>query len=103
MDTMNLNAELFRELSYIADDESSMKRLLEYVKKLAAQQYGRREEAGETSLSSAVVAEDAEEYRSPTKAELIADVNEMCEEIKLIRAGKLKGKSWEEFKHELHS
>ena len=51
----------------------------------------------------AVGAEDAEEYRSPTKAELIADVNEMCEEIKLIRAGKLKGKSWEEFKHELHS
>ena len=37
MDTMNLNAELFRELSYIADDESSMKKLLEYVKKLAAQ------------------------------------------------------------------
>lgn len=103
MDTMNLNAELFRELSYIADDESSMKKLLEYVKKLAAQQYGRREEAGETSLSSAVVAEDAEEYRSPTKAELIADVDEMCEEIKLIRAGKLKGKSWEEFKHELHN
>lgn len=103
MDTMNLNAELFRELSYIADDESSMKKLLEYVKKLAAQQYGRREGAGETSLSSAVVAEDAEEYRPPTKAELIADVNEMCEEIKLIRAGKLKGKSWEEFKHELHS
>lgn len=32
MDTMNLNAELFRELSYIADDESSMKKLLEYVK-----------------------------------------------------------------------
>ena len=57
MDTMNLNAELFRELSYIADDESSMKKLLEYVKKLAAQQYGRREEAGEASLSSAVVAE----------------------------------------------
>ena len=28
MDTMNLNAELFRELSYIADDESSMKKLL---------------------------------------------------------------------------
>lgn len=54
MDTMNLNAELFRELSYIADDESSMKKLLKYVKKLAAQQYGRREEA-ETSLSSAVV------------------------------------------------
>ncbi|MCL1616550.1 cytochrome P450 [Bacteroides sp. ET71] len=103
MDTMNLNAELFRELSYIADDESSMKKLLEYVKKLAAQQYGRREEAGETSLSSAVVAEDAEEYRPLTKAELIADVDEMCEEIKLIRAGKLKGKSWEEFKHELHN
>ena len=38
MNTMNLNAELFRELSYIADDENSMKKLLAYVKKLVAKQ-----------------------------------------------------------------
>ena len=37
-----------------------------------------------------------------TKAELIADLNEMCEEVKLIRAGKLKGQSWEDFKREVY-
>ena len=92
MNTMNLNAELFRELSYIADNESSMKKLLAYVKKLVAKQ-------GQSS----VVCEEAVPYRRLTREEQIAEVNEMCEEIKLIRAGKLKGQTWEDFKHELHS
>lgn len=35
------------------------------------------------------------------KAELIADLNEMCEEVKLIRAGKLKGRPAEELLNEL--
>lgn len=96
MSTLNLNAELFRELSYIADDENSMKKLLKYVKKLVAQQY----KAPESAVS--VASEDAEPYRPKTKAELIEDLNEVCEEIKLIRAGKLKGQTWEDFKHELH-
>ena len=96
MNTLNLNAELFRELSYIADDESSMRKLLKYVKKLAAQQYKT------PAPASSIVAEEAESYRPKTKAELMEDLNEVCEEIKLIRAGKLKGQTWEEFKHELH-
>lgn len=96
MNTLNLNAELFRELSYIADDESSMRELLKYVKKLAAQQYKT------PAPASSIVAEDALSYRPKTKAELMEDLNEVCEEIKLIRAGKLKGQTWEEFKHELH-
>ena len=96
MSTLNLNAELFRELSYIADDENSMKKLLKYVKKLVAQQY----KAPVPTVS--VVSEDAESYRPKTKAELIEDLNEVCEEIKLIRAGKLKGRPAEELKHELH-
>lgn len=36
-----------------------------------------------------------------TKEELVADLNEMCEQIKLVRAGKLEGTPWEEFRHEL--
>ena len=97
MSTTSLNAELFRELSYIADNENSMRKLLKYVKKLVSQQ--REEEERQASLG---VAEDTEEYRPLTKAELISDLNEMCEEVKLIRAGKLKGQTWEDFKHELH-
>ena len=48
-----------------------------------------------------VVAEDAVPYRPKTKAELIEDLNEVCDEIKLIRAGKLKGRPAEELLNEL--
>lgn len=30
--TMSLNAELYRQLGYVADDNSSMEKILEYVK-----------------------------------------------------------------------
>ena len=42
MSTTGLNAELFRQLSYIADDENYMKKVLNYIKKLAIQ----KEKAG---------------------------------------------------------
>lgn len=42
--TMSLYAELFRELSYIADDENCMKKVLKLVKKLAAQKREEEEE-----------------------------------------------------------
>ena len=48
-----------------------------------------------------MVAEDAVPYRPKTKAELIEDLNEVCDEIKLIRAGKLKGRPAEELLNEL--
>ena len=37
MSTTNVNAELFRQLSYIADDENCMKKALDYIRKLAIQ------------------------------------------------------------------
>ena len=57
MSTTSLNAELFRELSYIADNENSMRKLLKYVKKLVSQQQEEERQA------TPVVAEDTEEYR----------------------------------------
>lgn len=57
--TMNLNAELLRELSYIADDENYLKKALKAIRKLVAQ----REEE-----EASVASEDAEEYRPLTKA-----------------------------------
>ena len=36
MTAAQLNAELFRQLSLIADDESMMEKVVKYVKKLAA-------------------------------------------------------------------
>lgn len=37
MTSMQLNAELFRELSIIAEDEGLMKKAIKYLKKLTAQ------------------------------------------------------------------
>lgn len=37
MKTLEMNAEFFRQMGVIADDENYMKRALKYIKKLAAQ------------------------------------------------------------------
>lgn len=47
MTTFELNAEFFRQMGIIADDESYMKRALKYVKKLAAQ----KQEEDETLMT----------------------------------------------------
>ena len=73
-----------------------MRKVLGYIRKVVAQ----RRKA--IACASSVVAEEAVAYHPMTKAELIADLNEMCEEVKLIRAGKLKGQSWEDFKREVY-
>ena len=40
MTTLQLNADLFRELSIIAEDEGLMKKAVKYLKKLTAQKQG---------------------------------------------------------------
>lgn len=84
---MNLNAELFRQLSYIADDENAMKKAVKYLKKLALQLKER--------------AEEEEAYRSRTKAEVLADFDQACKELKLNLEGKLEFKPAEELFDEL--
>ncbi len=69
--TMNLKAELLRELSYIADDENYLKKALKAIKKLVAQR--------------------EEEER----------IRQAFEDAKLIREGKIQGKTWEEIRDEL--
>ena len=46
-----------------------------------------------------VVAEAAEPYK--TKAEIIADLKEVCKDMKLAREGKLKGRPFEDLLNEL--
>lgn len=82
---MNLNAELFRQLSYIANDEAYMKKALIFIKKLAK----KKEEAEEAA------------YRSQTKAEILAGLDQSCKELKLNLEGKLEFKSLEEALNEL--
>lgn len=43
MTTLQLNAELFRELSVIAEDEGLMKKAVKYLKKLTAQKQAKNE------------------------------------------------------------
>ncbi len=43
MTTLQLNAELFRELSVIAEDEGLMKKAVKYLKKLTAQKQAKDE------------------------------------------------------------
>ena len=95
MNTMSLNAEILRELSYIADDETRLKKALNYVRRMVSQQ------KEEEKQSASKVVEEGEAYRPLTKVELVAELKEMCDEVKLIRAGKVKGRPAEELLNEL--
>ena len=55
MTAMQLNAELFRELSIIAEDEGLMKKAVKYLKKLTAQKQAMNET--EDIMSSPQMAE----------------------------------------------
>lgn len=91
MSAQSLNAELFRQLSYIADDENYMKKALNYIKKLASQK--------EKETTADTLAEDDVPYR--TKEELKEGFNQACLEAKSYKEGKLQLKTWEEVYHEL--
>ena len=93
MTTMELNAEIFRQLSYIADEKSYMDKVLAYIKKLVKQ----RESEDHAALSIAAE-EPAPNY---TKAEILAGFDEACKDIKLAREGKLEGRPIEELLNEL--
>lgn len=90
MEIMNVNAELFRQLSYIADDENYMKKALKSIKKLVAEK--------EKAVSLDKV---QEEDGCMTKAEILEGFDLACKEIKLRREGKLKGRSAEDLLNEL--
>ena len=77
--TLNTSAELFRQIGYLADDESSLKKLLAYTKKL----------------------KEAEEDPVQTKEEILADFAEACRELKLHREGKKRFKTLDEVLNEL--
>lgn len=80
---MSLNAELYRQLGYVADDKSCMKKILDYVKGIVA----KNEE------------EKAEAARE--KAETIESLRRAFAELKAVEEGKVKCKTWEEFRDEL--
>lgn len=94
MSTKSINAELFRQLSYIADDENCMKKALDYIRKLAIQK-----EKAQPLTATDTLAEDIVPYR--TKEELKEGFNQACQEAKQYKDGKLQLQTWEEVYHEL--
>lgn len=90
MEVINVNAELFRQLSYIADDENYMKKALKSIKKLVA-------EKEKTNSLEKVEAEDG----CMTKAEILANLDEACKELQLYKEGKLATRPLEDLLNEL--
>lgn len=89
--SLNTNAELFKQLSYIATDELYMKKALKYVKKLAIQK--EREEH-----NCAGIKKSMSEY---SEKEFMNGLSCACEEVKSYKKGELQLKTWEELRHEL--
>ena len=81
--TLNTSAELLRQIGYLADDESSLNKLLAYTKKLVTKK------------------KEAEEAPVQTKEEILADIAEACRELKLHREGNKKFKTLDEGSNEL--
>ena len=78
--TVDIGAELFRQIGYLADDEPSLKKVLEFVQGLVR---------------------NRNEQPVMTKEEIAADLKAALEEHKLNEEGKLDFISWEEFRNEL--
>lgn len=80
MTTMELNAELFRQLSLIADDETLMRKAVKAIQRIAK----KKEEA---------------EYIS--KEELLAGIDAGLREVRQTKDGSLQPKAAREFLDEL--
>lgn len=82
MTTMELNAELFRQLSIIAEDESLMRKAVKAVTRLAKQK-------------------ETEETEYIGKEEILKGIDAGLKEVKLTRKGKLAPKLARDFLNEL--
>ena len=82
MTTMELNAELFRQLSIIAEDESLMRKAVKAVTRLAKQK-------------------ETEETEYIGKEEILKGIDAGLKEGKLTREGKLAPKLARDFLNEL--
>lgn len=71
---------MFQMLRIIADDDNYMRKALAYVKKLVAKK---------------------EECPIISKEQIVADIKEAAEELKVCRHGEKETTSWEDFKKEL--
>ena len=88
MTALQLNAELLRQLSYIADDETYLRKALNTIKRLVAEK---------TIAENESIGMVSEKPHS----EYLSDIQEMCDNVKLIKAGNLNGRPVESLLDEL--
>lgn len=81
--TIGLNAELYRQLGLVADDKSSLKKILDYVKSIVAAR------------------DEEKEAAAREKAETLQNIREAFMEFKEIKAGRAKAISEKEFEEAL--
>ncbi len=85
MNTMNVSAEVIRQLGYIADDEDCMKKVLRAIRNIVA--------THQVTMEST--------YQPRSKEELIADFDEAAKDVRLYREGKKEFRPAEELIDEL--
>lgn len=85
MTTLQLNAELYRQLSYIADDKNLMQKVVNYVKRLT------RERAVGKGTDTHVVSDE----------DVLNDLDHACKELKDYHSGKIKLQSADTLINEL--
>jgi len=85
MNIATLNNEIARELVFLSDSESYMKKALRSVRRLSAKK-------------------KMESEKASTVADLLIkqDIKDMCDQIKMARTGQLKGRNAEDILYELH-
>lgn len=84
MTTMQINAELLKQLSYIADSEDCMKRALDAIKQIVKS----RKKSEET-------------FKPRTKEEMKADFETALADVKAYKEGKIEFRSAEDLLDEL--
>lgn len=94
MATMDLNAQLLREISAIISDRELTEKTLSFVRSLR-RQYRR------TVAKNGKSEKREEEEETIGKEELMQMLREGLREVKLIKEGKLKGRPAEELLNEL--
>ncbi len=83
--TINISAEVIRQLGYIADDDNSMAKVLNYIKKIVAKRNAALEE----------------ENSEKVKEEILASLDRSLKELRQNQEGTLAFQSWEDFRDEL--
>lgn len=87
--TIKLQQSLIKEVATLFGDETAMKKLMSFTKKL-------KREAKQKAC------DDDNVMTEKDKQEILEEIRQGLIEVKMAKEGKIKLQTWEDFKHELH-